>query len=111
MTIAISAETLEAMSAVERSLYEEPLVITIAYTLAVITGLVTCVFLIMRKAVAIPLFIVSFISILIQMGYALLLSPLLEVQGAAASILPLIIIVGALLIWFSIQAKSKGWLH
>ncbi len=46
------------------------------------------------------------------MGYALLLSPLLEVQGMAASILPLsIIIVGALLIWFSIHVKSKGWLH
>ena len=63
----------------------------------------------MGKALAVPVFVVSLVAILVQMGHAFFLSAMLEVQGATAAVLPLLIIVIAIyLVWFSNEAKKKG---
>ena len=65
----------------------------------------------MRKAWAVPVFVVSLIGILLQMIYTLVISDVLEVQGAASAIFPiLVIIIGAALIWYANGAKQKGWI-
>lgn len=112
MTTTASEATLAAMSADQRAFYTEiPLLITWMYALAVSSGALACVLLLMRKAIAVPVFIVSLISITFQMGYSVFFSSLILVQGNTAAILPvLIVIVGTLLVWFSLFEKSKGWL-
>ncbi len=46
------------------------------------------------------------------MGHALLITPLLDVQGPGAAVLPLVIIVVAIaLLWYAWRSRKKGWLH
>ena len=112
MDVTMSPEALEALPEAERALRDEfPSWITSAYAIAVFGGLLGCVLLLMRKALAVPVFIVSLIAILIQMGYSLFMSSVLEVRGATAAIFPLIVVaVGIYLVWYASSAKKKGLL-
>lgn len=110
MSVMVSPETLGAMPDAERALYTDiPVWATSAYAIAVWGGALACALLLMRKALAVPLFIVSLIALLVQMGHGLFLTDLLEVRGATAAIMPLLIVgVGAYLVWFSRDARLKG---
>ncbi len=53
----------------------------------------------------------SLVVILGPMGYGLFMTTMLEIRGAAAAILPLLIIVVAVyLVWFSLSSKRKKWI-
>ncbi len=112
MSVTMGPEALAAMSEAERALYTDiPVWVTSAYAIAVFGGTLGSVALLMRKAWAVPVFIVSLAGILVQMGHAFLGSAMLEVRGAMSAILPLVIIVVATwLVWYSNAAKQKGWL-
>jgi hypothetical protein len=109
----MSPEALDAMPEPERALYVDvPIWVTSSYAMAVFGGTLACVFLLARKAWAVAAFVVSLVAILIQMGHAFFMTPMIEVRGAASTVLPLIIIVVAIyLVWFSRSAKAKGWLR
>lgn len=111
MTVMISDEALAAMSAAERAIYTEvPMLVTAAYGIAVLGGTLGCVLLLLRNSLALTTFIVSLIAICIQMGYSILFSPVLEVQGATALALPLLItLIAADLVWYSHRVGKKGW--
>ena len=113
MTTTMGPDTLNAMSEAERSLYTDvPPWATAAYAIAVFGGLLGCVALLLRKAWAVPVFVISLVAILVQMGHAFFMSAMLEVRGTAAAILPtLIIVVAVYLVWFSRSARSRGWLN
>jgi hypothetical protein len=113
MTTAMGPDTLNAMSEAERSLYTDvPPWATAAFAIAVFGGLLGCVALLLRKAWAVPVFVISLVAILVQMGHAFFMSAMLEVRGTAAAILPtLIIVVAVYLVWFSRSARSRGWLN
>lgn len=110
-TVTISSEALDLMPIEERNLYTEvPLAITIAYAIAVFGGTLGCVMLLLRKSLAVVVFIVSLVAIVIQMGYTLLFSSVIEVQGMPALALPLtIIIVAACLVWYAKSVEKDGW--
>lgn len=112
MTVTMSEEALAALPEAERALYANtPAWVTSAYAIAVFGGTLGCLGLLMRKAWALPLFIVSLLGILMQMGYAFFGSSMIEVQGATATIVPLLIIVIAVyLVGFSNSAKKKDWI-
>ena len=109
-SVTMSPETLAAMPDAERALYTDiPTWATSAYAIAVFGGTAACVGLLLRKAWSVPVFVVSLVAIVIQMGHALLITPVLEVQGAGAAVLPvMIVVVAAYLVWFSMGAKAKG---
>ena len=113
MTTTMGPDTLNAMSEATRSLYTDvPPWATAAYAIAVFGGLLGCVALLLRKAWAVPVFVISLVAILVQMGHAFFMSAMLEVRGTAAAILPtLIIVVAVYLVWFSRSARSRGWLN
>lgn len=113
MMTAMGPDTLNAMSEAERSLYTDvPPWATAAFAIAVFGGLLGCVALLLRKAWAVPVFVISLVAILVQMGHAFFMSAMLEVRGTAAAILPtLIIVVAVYLVWFSRSARSRGWLN
>ena len=112
MTVMMSPEALEALPEAERALYTDtPAWATGAYAIAVFGGTLACVALLLRKAWAVPLFVVSLVAILIQMVHALFMTSLLEVRGPSAVVLPLLIVlIAAYLVWYSRSAKKKGWI-
>lgn len=113
MSVMITPETLTAMTEAERTLYTDiPAWVTAAYAIAVFGGTAGCIALLMRKALAVPIFMVALIAVLAQMGHALFLTAMLEVRGNAAAVLPLLIIIIAIyLVLYSRAAKRKGLLH
>lgn len=110
MSVTLSPEAVAAMSEADQELYNQmPAWVTGAYAIAVFGGTLGCVFLLMRKSWAVPVFIVSLVAIVVQMGYSLFLTPVLEVRGGAAAILPVLVtLVGIYLVWFASQSRKEG---
>ncbi|MDX1516714.1 MAG: hypothetical protein R3288_07735 [Woeseiaceae bacterium] len=110
MHVSLGPDDFAAMSEAEAALYTDaPSWVTGAYAIAVFGGALGCVGLLLRKAWALPVFVVSMVGILAQMGYSLLVQNTIEVMGASIVIMPLVIIaIGAYLIWFSQRSRSTG---
>ena len=110
--VTMSPETLAAMPEAERALYENtPSWVTSAFALAVNAGAIGCLLLVLRKALAVPVLILSLVAVLVQMFHNFFLSDAVEVMGAPAIVGPaLVIIIGIYLVWFANDAKGKGWL-
>lgn len=113
LTITISAEALALMSIEERALYTEvPLIISVAYAVAVFGGTLACILLLLKKPLSVTVFVVSLVAIVIQMGHTLFISSLLEIQGVSALVIPLSVITVAIyLAWYSNSVRRKGWLN
>ena len=109
MTPEMMAET---FSEVERAFMEQtPVWSTAAYATAVTAGVIGAVLMLLRKALALPLFIVSFAAVLIQDLDAFVLRDVVEVWGSNSFTLPLVVIVMCVFeIWYTRVARAKGWL-
>ena len=112
MTVTMSQETLNGMPDAERALYSGvPALVTAAYAVAVFGGTLGSLALLLRKAWSIPVFVVSLAAIVVQMGHALFMTALLEVQGAGGAVVPLLIVViAAFLVWYATVARQRGWI-
>ena len=110
--VSTSPETLAAMPEAQRALYEDvPVWATSAYAVAVNAGALGCLLLLLRKALALPVLILSLAGVLVQFGHAFFMTDAVAVMGAGTVIFPLIIIgIGCFLIWYANDAKNKGWL-
>ncbi len=81
------------------------------YAIAVNAGVLGAILLLLRKAWAIPLFALSLIGALVQDLDAMVLRDGIEAWGTTGLILPAIVILVCLYeIWYSRQAKARGWL-
>ncbi len=112
MSVTLSPETLSAMPESEQALYTDiPAWATSAYAIAVFGGTLASIALLLRRSWAIYAFWVSLLAILVQMGHAFFLTALLDVRGAGAAVLPIVIIVIAVaLLWYTHTVKQRGWL-
>ena len=89
----------------------EPAWATAAYATAVTAGVIGAVLMLLRKGLALPLFIVSFVAVIVQDFNAFVLSDWKTVWGNSALYLPSVVIVMCIVeIWYTRAAKSKGWL-
>jgi len=87
----------------------EPAWVTGAYAIAVFGGTLGCINLLFRQSWAVPVFAVSLVAILLQMGYSVLFTDIVEQAGPSALIMPAVIIaIGAYLLYFAKNAKSRG---
>ena len=102
----------ENFSAAERAFIEQtPVWATAAYATAVNAGVLGALLMLLRKALALPLFIVSFVSVLIQDFDAFIRSDAIGVWGTGALTLPAVVIVICVFeIWYTRTARAKGWL-
>lgn len=102
-----------AMTAEQLQLLEAtPVWLTAVFAIAVWFGLIASIGLLMRKKWAKSLFLISLIAVIIQMGYATLMTNASEVYGLTAIIMPVLItIIALLLYYFSGIATKKQWLH
>ncbi len=111
-SVMLSEEALATLPEAEQALYAStPALITAAYAIAVFGGTLACIGLLMKKAWAVPVFIVSLVGIIIQMGHGIFLTDLIATMGMGAVVGPLIItLVAVYLVWYSKDAQAKGWL-
>nr|WP_321226129.1 hypothetical protein [uncultured Psychroserpens sp.] len=86
-------------------LYEHPAWYTALFAIAVFAGTLGCLALLIRKKWAYILFIVSFITATIQQVYIMI-----EIEEASKVMPIMIIVVCALLVWFSKSSISKTWI-
>lgn len=88
-----------------------PVWATAAYATAVNAGVVAAILLLLRKAWAVPAFIVSFAAVLIQDFDAFVLTDAIGIWGISGIYLPLVVIVICISeIMYSRSAKAKGWI-
>nr|WP_299033744.1 hypothetical protein [uncultured Tenacibaculum sp.] len=101
-----------ALPEAERALYENvPTWVTAAFAIAVFGGLIGSAFLLMRKKLARPMFLISLIAIVVQMSYSLFMSRAAEVYGPGSVIMPImVIVIGVFLLMYSKKTIAKGWL-
>ncbi len=111
--VQMNADTLAAMPESQRAIIEgRPAWATGAFAIAVFGGALGCLLLLLRQSVADYLFIASLLGVIVQM------IPYLGMAGSTINYgafeIPMIIlmplVVAAFLIWYSKQAKSKGWI-
>ena len=85
-----------------------PMWSNVAFAIAVGFALAGSIALLMRKKVALPIFIVSLFGVLIQNSYNYLLSDSVEKMGVGLS--PVVIVVAIALVPFTLICSKKGWL-
>lgn len=96
----------------EQALYGEyPLWTSIVFAIAVLTGFVGALGLILKKKWSKLVFTISLGAILPQMIHNIFFTSSIEVYGAAqAVIMPaLVVVFGVFLVWFSGYAVNKNW--
>ena len=110
--VSITPDALAAMSAAERDLIMSmPSWATGAFALAVTTGFIGSVLLLLKKAWALQLFLLSTLAVLVQNYYSFFMSKSVEVYGPVVYALPsVVIVVNLLLIWMCVTSKKQGWL-
>jgi len=84
---------------------------TSAYAIAVTAGVLACVFLLLRKAWALPMFMISLAGVFVQDIYAFVMADGIGVWGMKGTILPFIVfVIGVGLIFYSRSAKDDHWI-
>jgi hypothetical protein len=108
----ITDDALALLPEAERALYNDiPAWATAAFAIAVFGGALASLVFLMRKKLATLLFTLSFIGIVVQMVYNLMISKAMEVYGPGGAVMPvLVILIGLFLVWYSKKATANGWL-
>lgn len=108
----MSAETLAAMPEEQQALFESvPAWITVVFGIAVITGTLGSIALLLKKAWAVPLFLISLITILIQMLHGLFLTDMTKVMGTPAIVTTfMVIIIAIFLYWYAKKCEKRAWI-
>ena len=88
-----------------------PVWIYIVFAISVGTGIAGSLCLLMRKSMAVLSYAISFIAVLVQMGYTMLIAGGLQVMGPSGAVMPAIVVTlaGAWL-WFAVVFNGKNWL-
>ena len=113
MDLMTDEAALAQMSPAQRELYEaRPAWIFAMYAVAILSGLVGALALLLRKAWAVHALTLSLVAVVIQFGYVLLAMPVLERVGAAEALtVPILVFVaGTLVLWLAVKAKGSRWI-
>jgi len=87
---------------------DEPTWATAAYATAVNAGVIAAILLLMRKSLALPFFILSFVAVLLQDLNAFVLTDGIGVWGSSGLYLPAFVIVMCVIeIWYSRSVANR----
>ena len=105
-------EILASLPLDQQLMYQKvPAWVTAAFALAVFSGTIGAVLMLLKKKIATTFFILSFIGIISQMSYGLLINENTDSYGPMGLIMPFMIIsIGGYLIWYSKKAAEYTWL-
>jgi hypothetical protein len=108
LQVTMTPETLKALPPEQQAMYTGiPSWVTGAYALAVWGGVLACTLLLLRKKLAESFFIISFAAVIVQMIYIFFVR-----EGGANNLVLsiLVTLIAGNLVFFSRNAKAKGWL-
>lgn len=89
-----------------------PVWATSANAIAVTTGVIACVLLLLRKSLALPLFVASLVALLVQDLYSFVLEDVVAVFGMVpAYIQGTVLVIAIALVWYTHGAKKRGLLR
>lgn len=102
----------ETMSEAQLQVYEaRPQWLFIVYAIAIFSGLLGAVALLLRKSWATLMFTISLIAVVVQFGYTFTAMNALELLGPSALVFPFVIFaIGVFLLWFSMHTRKRGWI-
>ena len=105
-------KVLEVLPKEQQILYQDvPVWVTAAFAIAVFSGTLGSLLLLLKKKNASTFFIISFLGIMGQMSYGLLIDQNSDSYGPMGIAMPIIIIAfGGYLIWYSKKANEHRWL-
>ena len=105
-------DALALMSEAQRAEYEStPMWLMVVYGIATIAGTLGCIALLLRRKLAVLLFLISLIAVVIQFVFGVINSASVKDGGISALILPISVIVVAGLLWYyAKKCEAKGWL-
>jgi hypothetical protein len=110
--VLMTDKILKSLPKEQQLMYQDvPSWVTAAFAVAVFSGTVGAIFLLLKKRVSSIFFILSFVGIIIQMTYGLLISENTNSYGPLGLVMPLMIIaIGGYLIWYSKKAAKHRWI-
>lgn len=113
MQLLMTPEMISKLPSDQQAAYSNtPLWSTLAFAVAVFAGTLGCVFLLLKNAIARACFALSLIAIFIQQFYNFIVINSIELLGASAVFMPLlVIIIAVLLLQLSHRGKQQGWLR
>lgn len=105
-------EILASLPQDQQLIYQEvPAWVTAAFAIAVFSGTLGALLMLLKKKIATTFFILSFIGIISQMSHGLLINENTDSYGPMGLIMPFMIIsIGGYLIWYSKKAAEYTWL-
>lgn len=105
-------EALAAMPESTRSMVEaRPVWATAAFAIAVWGGALGCLLLLLRKSIAMYVFIASALGVLVQFTYELVMVGSTESFGPGAIVMVIMIpLIAVFLIWYTRHTTDKGWI-
>jgi len=113
MTVTITPEELAARFQPDQVVYIEavPVWVTSAFAIAVTTAVIGSVLLLLRKSLAVPVFLVSLVAVLTQHTYSFILTDVIAVLGMLqAYIAGTVLTITVLLVLYSLWARKRGLL-
>lgn len=114
MTVRATPEQLaQQYSAAEIAFMDAvPVWATSANAIAVTAGVIACVLLLLRKSLALPLFVASLAALLVQDLYSFVLEDVVGVFGMVpAYIQGTVLVIAIALIFYTLGVKSRGLLN
>lgn len=114
LSVTMTPEQLAQLPAAQREVTEGyPAWLWGVYGLAVTTGTLGALLLLMRRKLALPVFWVSLVSVVVLFGYSLFPGRMLELMGPAQALpMPILVtVVALLLVWFARKTIGRGWLR
>lgn len=114
--LGVSAYLMDAYNMVEltaeQTAFKEhrPVWYTAAFAIAVFAGALGSIALLLRKKLAVVLFLLSLIAVLIIRVYEFFMQDDVEMSGGTIVMPIIVVIVAALLYWYSKGAREKAWL-
>ncbi len=84
---------------------------TAANAIAVLAGVLASILFLMRKKLAVPLFVISLAAAIVQDVYVFFMSDSLDAFGTQPVIIQgLVLVIGAFMIWYSRNKRAQGLL-
>ena len=106
-----AADLQQAPSEMQDLVLNVPMWATSAYAIAVTAGVFGSLFMLLRKSWAVPVFILSLAGVIVQDFHAFVLKNAYSIIGPIWSAVSLVVfVVALLLVWYSRQARGRGWL-
>lgn len=108
----INPESLEGMTQTERDGYAaRPSWAFGAFAIAVISGTVGSILLVLKKALASPILLLSLLAVLVQNFYMFAIAGMHRTLGMGALTLPIMVLLVAIfLVWFARFCSHRNWL-